>query len=275
MWPPVMRDSTRSAARGSPAASWGSWSRRRRLRSAGPWMAASRDMGHGQESGQARHNILRQCLRARAAEAIPRRAPRCATGRARRQAARASARAALDAQQLHVGRLGERRVPAGGLAQLVAGGGGVEHVVGDLEGEPDVLRRSRCSASTAGRRRLGRQRRRARRRPGSARRSCPGAPRSARAGRAAGASASRSSHWPPTIPSIPPASNSSRAIRPSGRRRQAELVAPPRRAPAPRPAPAGSRPASRWERRMRRCVVGRPRRRSSSSMQGRSSCTSE
>ena len=88
-------------------------------------------------------------------------------------------------------------------------------------------------------------------------------------------SASRSSHCPPTMPSMPPGLEQLR--RPFGR-------GPPAAAPARPAASASTRAATGTSRKPtrvavgtsnRRWVVGRPRRRSSSSMQGRSSCTSE
>src|SRR4030095_11441722 len=60
-------------------------------------------------------------------------------------------------QQTDIGRLGKRRVAAGGLAELGTRGRGVEHVVGNLEGESDVLPVG-AECVDGGRRGLGRQR---------------------------------------------------------------------------------------------------------------------
>jgi len=46
-------------------------------------------------------------------------------------------RGRADAQQRHKRRFGVRRVLPGRLAELIGGGGGVEHVVGNLKGEAD------------------------------------------------------------------------------------------------------------------------------------------
>src|SRR5467141_4869434 len=54
----------------------------------------------------------------------------------RRQSFRLSAGCA-DAQQRHKRRFGVRRVLSGRLSELIGGSRGVEHIVGDLESEPD------------------------------------------------------------------------------------------------------------------------------------------
>src|SRR5882724_12196697 len=135
MWPPVTEQHSIIRSRISRA-STGSWSRRRPLRSAGEAMPVRRDMGgsYWLSSRTSGHNIVRQrAQRARrdagAGEVCdgPLRVPlRLGAG-------------ALDAQHPHVGRLGERLIATRGLAELSAGTGGIEHVVGNLESETDLL----------------------------------------------------------------------------------------------------------------------------------------
>ena len=60
----------------------------------------------------------------------------------------------LDAEHGGIRDLSERGVTAGGFAELLRGRGGVEHIVGDLEGQPDGLplpiERWRMRAARAG-----------------------------------------------------------------------------------------------------------------------------
>ena len=180
----------------------------------------------------------------------------------------------LEAEQVDERRLALLAVLAGALAQRFGRGLPVEDVVGDLEG----------GARARGRRRSSRARSSASAPPtmapastekaGSRRSSSPAAGDVGlvELGRAVAAFRRRSSIWPPTMPPRPEA-----RARPSTR---SARTAAPDRSPA-RPAMSKASVSSASPARMAvassnaLCTVGWPRRRSSSSIAGRSSWTSE
>src|SRR2546427_4756684 len=169
MWPPVWETTSISRWRTSSARS-GSCSLESRLTSSGPWIVSRSDTGsfrvRNVECGMRNVSgsvVLRTPLHVSSASRTPHSPFSCAHSvwsrhdvmrqlrqrrrnyprlpqpvyRPRGEPLRLGPRGAHAAEG-HEGGLGARRVLAGRLAELHGGGDGVEHVVVDLEGKPDV-----------------------------------------------------------------------------------------------------------------------------------------
>ena len=118
----------------------GEWMRSRRLMHGACDGATVRKQGHARRKHQERAARIDE-LRATTAPASSQRRAQDPASRERRarlvaQPLRARPRP-VQPEQRRIGALPQRRVAPGGLAQLVGRGRHVEHVVGDLEGEPD------------------------------------------------------------------------------------------------------------------------------------------